>query len=215
MHPWFRNLPILSLLTCCAIGAQPAAPTTPADQTEPPQPVVNGINELKGAQLLEALRRGGYVFYMRHALQIPPLPNETCDKMSLTEAGVAQARQVGAALRELKIPVSTVKSSLPCRAQDTARLMELGKVELTEDLNPIGTPRIDYVALRNKHLTQAPTPGANTMLVSHVHGARQLQDRLQLEIAEIVVFKPDGKGGAEPVARIQLHDWHELIKLAR
>ena len=35
-----------------------------------------------------------------------------------------------------------------------------------------------------------------------------------LQEAEIVVYQPDGNGGTEPVARIPLVEWDNLIKTA-
>jgi hypothetical protein len=204
-----RILLALGLLACIVAGANAQAPEGP------PQPVVNSANELKDAALIDALRGGGYVLYMRHALQIPPT-SEVCDKSSLTELGEAQARKAGAALRELKIPIGAVKSSQPCRSQDTARLLDLGKVEVTEDLNPIGGAKgVEMLAARKRRLAEAPAARTNTILVSHVQGGRKPEDRIQLEIAEIIVFRPDGKGDSLPVARIRLEAWDDLIRKHR
>ena len=187
---------------------QPAAPDTSA----PPVPVVDPGVELKGAALVEALRQGGLVLYMRHALQIPPT-SEVCDKSNLTEVGEMQARKVGEAIRSLGIPVGAVESSQPCRSRDTARLLAWGKVDVTEDLNPMGPmPKDNMSAARARRLAKAPQPGTNSILVSHVHGGRNKADRIQLEIAEVIVYRPDGKGGAQPLARIRLEAWEDLAR---
>ena len=61
-----------------------------------------------------------------------------------------------------------------------------------------------------RRLAVPPARGTNTLLVAHVHDAQPLHQRLSLEIGEVIVFRPDGKGGSEAVARIRLTDWLEL-----
>lgn len=185
--------------------AQVAPPAVPV------LPLVDPATELKGAKLVDALRSGGYVLYMRHALQIPPT-TEKCDTSNLTPVGETQARTVGAALRELKIPIGQVRSSQPCRNLDTARLLGLGAYEITEDLNPGGMPPgFDVGAARFKHLIEVPPRGTNTLLVSHVHGSLKKEEWMHLDLAEIIVYRPDGKGGTTPVARVRVEGWEKLI----
>lgn len=187
------------------------APPSTAEPVAAPLPIVNPAIELKDGALIAALRKGGFVLYMRHGLQIPPT-SDVCDKPNLTELGEAQARKVGAALRALSIPIGEVKSSQPCRAQDTARLLALGNVTVTEALNPIGPrPRDDSSAARAQLLAALPPSASNSILVSHVHGGRAKAGWIQLEIAEIIVYRPDGQGGTVPVARIRLEDWDRLV----
>ncbi len=179
----------------------------------PPQlPVVEPDKEIKGAALVEALRKGGFVLYMRHSET--GLVTEKCEKSNLSAVGEENARNVGAALRELKIPIGAVRSSQPCRTGDTARLLDVGAVEITDDLNP--TPAregVDIGAVRSRRLAEMPPMGTNTVLVSHLHGSRKKEEWLHLGMGEIIVFRPDGKDGHEPVARITVTDWIALKKL--
>lgn len=205
-----------ALLALLALGPAGAHAQTPGADASPAMPLVAPGHELKGLELAGALRNGGFILYMRHALQIPPAEKEVCDKPSLKPEGEAQARKVGMALRELKIPIGQVKSSEPCRSQDTARLLDVGKVEITADLNPLGGPKSNETIAARKRLTaQQPAQGANTILVSHVHGSRVPEDRMQLEIAEIIVYRPDGKGASTPVARVRWEAWDDLVKAAQ
>lgn len=191
----------------------PASPALPATLGQPQAlPLVDPAKELKGKALVDALRKGGHVFYMRHALQIVPTPGP-CVGSNLQPDGEVAAKAVGAAIRALKIPVGRVLSSEPCRNLDTAKLLDLGNVEVTIDLNPGGSPPgFDHGAARTRRLAELPREGTNTILVSHVHGSRNKSEWLHLELAEIIVFKPDGKGAAEPVARIQVADWAKLAQ---
>ena len=207
----------LSLALASAAHAQTvpdAAPPQPPPHTvfAPALPLVHPADELKGRALIEALRGGGYVLYMRHALQIPPT-TEKCDTPGLTPVGEEQARNVGAAIRELKIPIGRLRSSEPCRNRDTARLLGLGEYEISQDLNPVTAREgIDIGVARQQQLAQSPPPGTNTLLVSHVHGSQKKEEWMHLEIAEIIVSRPDGKGAARPVARVRLEGWGELVK---
>ncbi|MCY7386897.1 MAG: hypothetical protein LH481_02350, partial [Burkholderiales bacterium] len=110
-------------------------PTQPPAAVPGTPPIVDPAYELNGAALVEALRKGGFVLYMRHTEA--GLPAEKCDENSLSAVGTADARIVGAALRELKIPIGVVRSSAPCRTFMAGVTLGLGAVEITEDLNPV------------------------------------------------------------------------------
>jgi len=81
----------------------------------PPQPAPPPIlpeHELKGVQLVLALRQGGFNLYMRHAVatvgqdgnfQQTPEWWDNCDiQRNMSDAGREQARKVGEGLRELR-----------------------------------------------------------------------------------------------------------------
>lgn len=192
-----------------APSATPAAPVPVA----PPLPVIDPAKELKGTALIEALRGGGFVLYMRHTQT--GVVTEKCGASNLSEKGEQDARIVGAALRELKIPFGAVWSSEPCRCVDTARAVSVGKVEVTEDLNPVA-PRagFDLGAARTRRLTAVPSSGTNTLLVSHLHGSRNKAEWVHLEMGDIIVFRPDGTSHRAPVARIPLAAWAALRQSA-
>ena len=185
------------------------APTLPAPPPPPPPPIVDPAKELTGAALVEALRKGGFVLYMRHAET--GTVTEKCEQSNLSAIGEDNARKIGVAMRVLKIPVGMVLSSQPCRTQDTARLLDMGLVEVTEDLNPTA-PRegFDIGEARSKRLNEPPAKGANTVLVSHLHGSRKKAEWLHLEMGEIIVFRPQSNARAEPVARIRVEAWAVL-----
>lgn len=199
-----------------------APPLTAAPAPAPP--LINPAKELKGAILLQALRKGGYNLYMRHAqanvgqdanLQQVPTWWENCSiQRNVSDPGREQARKVGAALRDLAIPVSQVIAAQFCRTRDTAHLMGLGPIEVSADLNhQIGQrPGIDFNGARFRLLAVRPANGTNTLLVSHTHASPRLEERIMggIQEAEIVVYHPDGNGGAEPVARVPVTEWDNL-----
>src|SRR6185503_2872629 len=72
---------------------------------------------------------GGQVLFIRHATTTPgvgdPLgfkPDDCGTQRNLSEAGRAEARRLGEALRARKAPIGEILSSPWCRCHDTARL---------------------------------------------------------------------------------------------
>jgi phosphohistidine phosphatase SixA len=172
-------------MLCASAWGQPLPAGTPKDP-------------LTGEALVAALRSGGYVLFMRHAQQLPDKPEREkidCHENRLAPAGIEQARTVGSHLRRIGVPVARVWASEYCRARQTATLLDVGNFEVTPDLNM--TERFKE---RRQRITTAPEPGTNVLLVSHG----------QVEIAEVAVYRPDGGGGAELVARIKVGDWEKL-----
>jgi phosphohistidine phosphatase SixA len=164
---------------------------------------------------------------MRHAqsnvgqdanlLQTPVWWENCAIQRNISDPGREQARKVGAAIRDLAIPVNHVIAAQFCRTRDTAHLMGLGPIEITEDLNhQIGQrPGFDVNAARFKRLATGPASGMNNLLVSHTHGSPRTEERIMggLLEAEIVVYRPDGNGGSEPIARIPPAEWDNLSRL--
>ena len=173
-------------------------------------PRLDPVTEMRGKALVEALRGGGYILYMRHA--VSGAASAQCNGQSaLTTIGEGQARTVGAALHAMAIPVNTVWTSRTCRTEQTARLLGVGSVQTTDSLNPgggaLGT---ELAVIRKKLLTESPPIGFNTVLVSHVHSAQTPEDVLSLDYAEVIVYRGLGNGSPEPIARITVQDWAGL-----
>lgn len=89
-----------------------------------------GREELPGR-----LREGGLVLLLRHARtepgtgDPPGFRHDDClTQRNLDQAGRAQARAIGARLREADVPVGRVLSSRWCRCRETAELLGLGPV---------------------------------------------------------------------------------------
>ena len=84
-----------------------------------------------------ALRQGGHVAFMRHAEapggggDPPGFRLDDCStQRNLSAKGRADAQAVGKNLRAKGVAVARLLSSPWCRCVDTARLMELGPVEI-------------------------------------------------------------------------------------
>ena len=209
--------------------AQAAAGNPQVAQPVPAPPNIVLIapeKELKGVALIQALRRGGYNLYMRHAqsnvgqdgnlLQTPNWWENCAIQRNISDPGKEQARKVGGSIKALKIPIDQVLTAQFCRTRETGHLLGLGPIEVTEDINhQIGQRAgFDVNAARFKRLAETPAKGANNMLVSHTHGSPRVEERIMggVQEAEIVVYQPDGKGGSEPIARIPVTEWDVLVK---
>jgi phosphohistidine phosphatase SixA len=176
------------------------------------------------AELLAALRAGGYVIYFRHAdtdhsrPDQRPIDLEDCaTQRVLSEKGRQNSRAIGEAIRALDIPIDAVLASPLCRTVDTA-VLAFGSAEksmATRDSGPepAGSPA-RYAALRAL-LSTPPPAGKNTVIVGHGYPYYALIGKGQmLEEGEAAIIRPDEAGFAE-VARLGLKEWRELRGLLR
>jgi phosphohistidine phosphatase SixA len=182
---------------------------------------------LAGEALLEALRRGGYTIYFRHAAtdwsQEDRVRQEgdwtSCDPeemRQLSQRGRESARRIGEHLKELQIPVAAIYSSEYCRARETARLMGLGEVTATRALMNMRVA--EMVGGREKVVERAraliaspPEPGSNTVLVAHGNLMRAATGSYAEE-GGAADFEPAGEGRFTLVARIAPEQWAELAR---
>ena len=87
--------------------------------------------QLEGKALVDALRQGGYVLYLRHTSTDFGQNDDAmtdfancAQQRNLTDAGRAEAREIGAAhASELRIPVGPILASPYCRTLESARLV--------------------------------------------------------------------------------------------
>jgi phosphohistidine phosphatase SixA len=205
-----------------------SAPQVVQPPVAPQPPMIDPAREIKGVALVQALRKGGYNLYMRHAqanvgadqdlLKVPMWWENCMIQRNISDMGREQAKKVGEAMRALKLPIAEVKASQFCRVRDTATLMDVGKISVTNELNhQIGqAPGMDINVTRFNLLATLPPKGKNVVMVSHTHGSPRAEERIMggIQEAEVIVYQPDGKGGAEPIARIPPTDWDMLISLA-
>ena len=182
-------------------------------------------NELEGQTLVNALRKGGYNIYFRHAAtdwsQNDRVSGEgdwtSCDSgrmRQLSETGRRTAASIGNAMRALQIPVGKVLASPYCRTVETARNMDLGPVETTTDIMNMrvaeyfgGTSAIAENTRRR--LSMIPQAATNTVLVAHGNVLVTATEVYPQE-TEAIVFRPGGNGIWEYVARISPQEWVRL-----
>jgi phosphohistidine phosphatase SixA len=170
------------------------------------------------AQLIEQLRAGGYVLYLRHTStdfsqnDSRMTSYEDCaSQRNLTDQGRDEARAIGEHVKRLKIPIDEVLASPFCRTMETARLA-FGKAKPTSDVRG-GPARTDdsarYTPL--KKLLSAKIPqGQNLVISSHGNPFHAVAGPPYLAEGEIAVVRPEGDARFSVVARVRLGDWQRL-----
>lgn len=171
--------------------------------------------------LLNSLRQGGYVLYVRHGEATvgedrPDLNVNDCStQRNLSALGQDQARRFGEALRRLRIPVQKpVLASPLCRTRQSAALA-FGAENVQADLfwqrvNALGNAsqaeRTEILAGVRAELEKIPLPGTNRVVVAH--GFPRGVGLGEIPYMGAVVVKPGGPGnGYEVVDRLSLEDW--------
>lgn len=168
--------------------------------------------------IVQKLREGGYVLYMRHAStdfgqnDAGMTSYEDCaNQRNLTEKGRDEARAIGAHVKRLGIPIGEVLASPYCRTMETARLA-FGKAQASHDVRG-GPVRSDdpkrYDALR-KLLSSAVAQGANRAISSHGNPFQAVAGSPYLAEGEIAVVRPEGEMRFRVIARIRPADWPAL-----
>ena len=178
--------------------------------------------------LVETLRAGGNVIYMRHVtadvgrdVQGSGEWWRKCGEghRMLSDKGRADAVQVGEAIRRLRILISQVYCSEYCRAVETARLLALGNAKTDARLN--GWPAwkavdpergLQRLSQGTRDLLAARPAQGNVLLVSHKQDFPGPTDPVlaDLKDGECAVFTPDGRGGFALRGRIKVEDWAAL-----
>ncbi|MEM9291070.1 MAG: histidine phosphatase family protein [Acidobacteriota bacterium] len=181
-------------------------------------------DQLSGADLLAALNQGGHVIYFRHAQTVKDYADQADPNMSLddcesqrklSEAGIQDAKDIGAAFTAQEIPVGQVISSQYCRAWQTAELA-FGRYEQDPKLNFL--PFEDYTeeqwaqmkANVTPLMTAVPEAGTNTVLVGHDDLFESATGIYPEPQGIGYVLTPDGEGGFSLVANVLPAEWAQL-----
>lgn len=179
---------------------------------------------LKGKALVEALQKGGYTLYFRHyetgadyADQHTATLGQCGTQRQLNAKGAQQAIAVRDAFTKLKIPVDEVLASPFCRAWQAADL-SFGRHTKVEGLKL--PPSKDYTeadkaTMRDTLvplLAKAPTSGSNRVIMAHddnmpAAGGPEIKTQ-----GEVVIVKPDGKGGFTVIAQVKPGAWSNLAR---
>jgi len=178
------------------------------------------------SDVVPALQKGGYVLFIRHPKTHPdqadtdPLHIDNIKvQRQLSDEGRQQAKDLGQAFRAFKIPVASVIASKFWRAQEAAKLLDLGKVDASIDVAEGGlvvSPNENQrraQALR-KLLGTAPPAGKNLIIVSH---KPNLQDAAGKDFGdvgegEVVIFQPQGDSKFTLLARVPAATWTTWAK---
>jgi phosphohistidine phosphatase SixA len=197
----------IGLLFAAALSAA-AAPAPAEHPPEPPPPPA----------LIQQMRAGGLVLYLRHAMTERRPDADAVDfadcatQRNLSEEGRRVARLVGAQLARLGIRAAAVLASPFCRTRDTATLA-FGAARIEPGLLSRGNPKDPEELARLpglKALLSAPPEGrGNAVLVGH-SGLLDLLAKVHVDEAEMAVFRPLGAGGYAFLGRIRAEHWQDL-----
>jgi hypothetical protein len=196
--------------------------SAPAQQFEGVPPAAPGraalpVKPVSGPELLSELRKGGYVIYFRHTStdfsrdDARSKSDDDCDhQRPLTDKGREEARSIGAAFKELKIPVGSVFASPRCRTMETA-LLAFGRADKSSEARagPAAPGSADRYAPLRALLSAPVKPGANTIIASHGNPFYATAGAPYLAEGEAAVIRPSGKD-FEIVARVRHDAWRAL-----
>jgi len=166
------------------------------------------------AELIEVMKKGGNVIFIRHATtekdyadQINAEMGDCSTQRTLSEAGWKEAKAIGASFKNSEIPVDKVVSSQYCRAWQTADLA-FGEYEQNADLNfePAEEYTEEQTAAMKKrmtpHLSAKPKAGTNTVLVGHDDPFEAATGIYPEPMGVTYVVQPDGDGKFKVLGRI-------------
>jgi broad specificity phosphatase PhoE len=210
----------VALAACLLLAVTGCGGTRPGPTGSTGSGVASTLAEQPGGRdLIARLREGGHVIFIRHAAteatQDDPRPDlsDPSTQRNLSDDGRDQARQLGRAIRRLRIPVGTVLTSPYARTRETAELaFGRDRVRVTGDLLNQAYPGTDDEELARRLrrlLATRPPAGQNTVLVSH---GFNLQGATGLSVAEgeSAVFALGDPGRPSLVARITAEEWQTL-----
>jgi phosphohistidine phosphatase SixA len=181
-------------------------------------------DKLAGVALLGELQKGGHIIYFRHAQTNKDYADQADAKMKLSDCetqrklsdvGIQQAKDIGAAFTAKNIPIGDVITSEYCRAWKTAELA-FGTYTKNAKLNFL--PFEDYNDAQMQEmknnvmplLINTPPTGKNTVIVGHddiFEAATGIYPEPQ---GIAYVLTPDGKGGFTLQANLLPDEWGKL-----
>jgi phosphohistidine phosphatase SixA len=205
-----RNLALVLSLLLSSVGTADTG-IEPSDESD-------------NVPLQKRLQSGGFIIYLRHAAtdrtQIDRDRNDLSNcqgQRNLSATGRDQAHMIGAAMRNLDIPIGTVLTSPYCRCQDTAELA-FGKSIVTHELRfGIGDDVQQTKQLSASLKTLLSTPpasGTNTVLVSHTANLKEATGIWPEPEGAAYVFKPLADHGFEYLGRITPDVWAAIVPTA-
>jgi hypothetical protein len=137
---------------------------------------------------------------------------EDCaNQRNLTDKGRQEAREIGAHVKRLGIPVGEVLASPFCRTMETARLA-FGKAQAMNEARggparPDDSKRYDPLRVL---LGKRPDGRSNTVISSHGNPFHAVAGPPYLAEGEMAVVRPEGGMRFTIIARIRPEDWSGL-----
>jgi broad specificity phosphatase PhoE len=177
---------------------------------------------------LSSLKGGGYVIVLRHFAtddsqkDVYPFKfDDMTAQRQLSDKGRETAREVGAAIKKLGVPIGAVYTSRLNRAVETGKLTtgrddvsaldaltDSGAGSASAMANPEGKNAKTGQALRDL-VAAPPKAGANNLLITHKTNITDAfgKDLSDVREGEALIFKPSASGPATLIIRVQAGDW--------
>jgi len=180
--------------------------------------------------LVASLKDGGYVLVFRHGptddsqKDVYPFKfDDMTAQRQLSEKGRSMARELGAALKKLGVPIGEVYASQLNRAVETGKLLggkDVAPVDALTDsgagsssamANPDGKNAKVGRAVRDL-VNTPPKAGVNNLAVTHKTNVADAFGREFADIreGEALVYKTSTAGPAILIARVQVSEWIAL-----
>jgi phosphohistidine phosphatase SixA len=177
--------------------------------------------------LVPQLKQGGYVLVIRHFATddsqkdvYPFVFDDMKKQRQLSEQGRQAARDLGAALKTLGVPLGSIYTSQLNRAVESGSLISgsqtTAKSELTDSgaggasamAKPTGANTKAGEAIRDL-VNLTPKPSTNNVLITHKTNIADAFGKEFSNVAEgeAIVFKPNPSGGPTLVDRVQAKEW--------
>jgi broad specificity phosphatase PhoE len=178
--------------------------------------------------IVKALRAGGFVIVVRHGATFPDQADtdpfnfdNIAAQRNLNDKGKALAKGFGDAIRQAGVSVGKVYTSRYNRAYETAVIAGFKDIEKIADITEGGlvvspnenNRRVDAF---HKLLGTAPTPGTNTILITHKPNIVDAlgKDWFDVREGEATIFRPEN-GSYKFIARVQMEDWPHMAAAAK
>lgn len=199
---------IYLLLLLCVFSTANAEPVTDVQESE--------LND----SLINTLKGGDYVFYLRHTATdhdkhgVIPVDLTSCDKQRpLSNLGRQQAVLIGKAFTTLNIPVGDIYSSPLCRAKDTA-ILAFEHVTIENFLSSTSNMKKqerEYAVSKLNHLLESPPKkGTNSVIVGHSANIREATGDWPKPEGTMLVYKFI-ENKPKLIARIPPEDWIKFV----
>jgi hypothetical protein len=177
--------------------------------------------------LVSSLKDGGYVIVFRHGAtddsqkDVYPFKfDDMSAQRQLSEKGRDLARELGAALKKLGVPIGEVYTSRLNRAVESGKLLGGKDVSPVDELtdsgagsasamaNPDGKNAKAGRAVRDL-VNAAPKPGVNNLAVTHKTNVADAfgKEFSDIREGEALVYKTSSSGPAALVARVPANEW--------
>jgi phosphohistidine phosphatase SixA len=208
------------LVACILPFASLAGAATPPATAVPPVPTF--VEKPITGELLNEIRKGGFILYMRHGItdnsrpdRVPSVDINDCNtQRPLSDAGRDLMKRVGQSLRDAKIPLGKILVSPMCRTKESAQLAIGDKFEIVESLmysaNMTREEKKPRIEALKKLLLVPVAKGGNTLMLAHAPNLDDLIGFFVKPEGTVVVFSQSGPNGYMYEASIHPDDWARL-----